>query len=88
MQAGPPWPGADPAIRKMLGEISQERIDATMQKLGSFGTRGNFTDPNLSDRGVGAARRGSSAELPCADGAAGLPAGINSTSPPGPRAMA
>lgn len=47
----------DPAVRKMVGEISQERIDATMQKLGSFGTRGNFTDPNQPDRGIGAARR-------------------------------
>jgi hypothetical protein len=49
--------GPDPAIRKMVGEISQERIDSTMQTLGSFGTRGNFTDPSLPDRGIGAARR-------------------------------
>jgi hypothetical protein len=47
----------DPAIQRMIGEVSQERIDATMQKLGSFGTRGNFTDPNLPERGIGAARR-------------------------------
>ncbi len=47
----------DPAIRKMLGEISQDRIAATMQKLASFDTRGNFSDPDQKDRGIGAARR-------------------------------
>lgn len=47
----------DPAIQKMIGEISRDRIAATMQKLASFGTRGNFTDPDRDDRGIGAARR-------------------------------
>jgi hypothetical protein len=47
----------DPAIQKMLGEISRDRIAATMQKLASFDTRGNFSDPNQKDRGIGAARR-------------------------------
>src|SRR5580700_1874066 len=47
----------DPAIRKMLGEISRDRIAATMQKLASFDTRGNFSDPDQKDRGIGAARR-------------------------------
>lgn len=47
----------DPAIQKMLGEISRERIAATMQKLASFETRGNFSDPDQKDRGIGAARR-------------------------------
>jgi hypothetical protein len=46
----------DPAIQKMLGEISRDRIAATMQKLASFETRGNFSDPNQRDRGIGAAR--------------------------------
>jgi hypothetical protein len=47
----------DPAIRKMLDEISRERIAADMQKLASFDTRGNFSDPDQKDRGIGAARR-------------------------------
>jgi hypothetical protein len=47
----------DPAIRKMLSEISRDRIAATMQKLASFDTRGNFSDPDQKDRGIGAARR-------------------------------
>jgi hypothetical protein len=47
----------DPAIRKMVGEISRDRIAATMEKLASFETRGNFSDPGQKDRGIGAARR-------------------------------
>jgi hypothetical protein len=47
----------DPAIQKMVGEISRDRIAATMQKLASFDTRGNFSDPGQKDRGIGAARR-------------------------------
>src|SRR5580704_6988576 len=47
----------DPKIQKMLGEISRDRIAATMQKLASFDTRGNFSDPDQKDRGIGAARR-------------------------------
>ncbi len=47
----------DPAIQKMLGEISRDHIAATMEKLASFQTRGNFSDPNQEDRGIGAARR-------------------------------
>jgi hypothetical protein len=47
----------DPVIRKMLSEISRDRIAATMQKFASFDTRGNFSDPDQKDRGIGAARR-------------------------------
>jgi hypothetical protein len=47
----------DPAIQKMLAGISRDRIAATMQKLASFDTRGNFSDPDQEDRGIGAARR-------------------------------
>jgi hypothetical protein len=47
----------DPVIQKMLSEISRDRIAATMQKLASFETRGNFSDPEQKDRGIGAARR-------------------------------
>lgn len=41
----------------MLSEISRDNIAATMQKLASFDTRGNFSDPEQKDRGIGAARR-------------------------------
>ena len=47
----------DPAIQKMIGEVSRDRIAATMQKLASFETRGNFSDPSQTTRGIGAARR-------------------------------
>ena len=46
----------DPVIQKMLSEISQDRIAATMQKLAAFDTRGNFSDPAQKGRGIGAAR--------------------------------
>jgi hypothetical protein len=55
--SGPNIGGTDPVVRKILGEISQERIAATMQKLASFDTRGNFSDPDQKDRGIGAARK-------------------------------
>jgi hypothetical protein len=47
----------DPVIRKMIGDVSQDRIATTMKRLAAFDTRGNFSDPNQTDRGIGAARR-------------------------------
>lgn len=47
----------DPKIAKIVSEISSDRIGANMQKLASFETRGNFTDPAQQNRGIGAARR-------------------------------
>jgi hypothetical protein len=47
----------DPEIQKIVKEISQDNIAATMQKLASFETRGNFSDPTQKDRGIGAARQ-------------------------------
>ncbi|HKD06284.1 MAG TPA: M20/M25/M40 family metallo-hydrolase [Bryobacteraceae bacterium] len=52
-QAGKP----DPAIQKIVSEISSEKVGEYMKKLGSFGTRGNFTDPAQTNQGIGAARR-------------------------------
>jgi len=46
-----------PAVQKIVSEISSERIAQTMKRLEAFGTRGDFTDPNLADTGIGAARR-------------------------------
>jgi hypothetical protein len=47
----------DPTVQKVVSEVSKEKIGEYMQHLGAFGTRGNFTDPAASDRGIGAARR-------------------------------
>jgi hypothetical protein len=47
----------DPDIRKIVAEVSQDKIAAIMQRLAAFGTRGNFTDPSQPERGIGAARR-------------------------------
>lgn len=49
--------GLDPAIEKIVHDVSQERIADTMKKLTSFQTRGNFTNPEQQNRGIGAARR-------------------------------
>jgi hypothetical protein len=47
----------DPKIAKIVSEISSDRIGANLQKLASFETRGNYTDPAQQNRGIGAARR-------------------------------
>jgi Zn-dependent M28 family amino/carboxypeptidase len=52
-QTAPP----DPAIKKMVAEISPDRIAAGVKTLAGFETRGNYSDPNQKTRGIGAARR-------------------------------
>lgn len=47
----------DPAIKKMVAEISSDRIGASVKTLAGFETRGNYSDPNQKTRGIGAARR-------------------------------
>lgn len=47
----------DPNIEKIVREVSPERIANTMEKLASFETRGDFTNPAQENRGIGAARR-------------------------------
>jgi len=47
----------DSVIQKIVSEISSEKVAEYMKKLGSFGTRGNFTDPAQANQGIGAARR-------------------------------
>lgn len=54
--ARPPQ-GLDPAIQRIVAEISEERIVATLKKLESFGTRHTLSDPDQPKRGVGAARQ-------------------------------
>jgi len=48
---------ADPAIKKIVAEISPDRIGASVKTLAGFETRGNYSDPNQKTRGIGAARR-------------------------------
>src|SRR5258708_787062 len=57
----PPSPPADskivnPKIQEMLGQVSEARIRAILEKLESFGTRNTMSNPDDPVRGVGAAR--------------------------------
>ncbi len=47
----------DPAIQRIVSEISEERVAAIMRRLGEFGTRNTASDPSQTNRGVGAARQ-------------------------------
>jgi hypothetical protein len=47
----------NPQIQKIMTEVSEERIRATIAKLVSFGTRNTMSNPDNPDRGVGAARQ-------------------------------
>jgi Zn-dependent M28 family amino/carboxypeptidase len=47
----------DPSVRKIVEEVSADRIAASVKTLAGFGTRGNYSDPNQKTRGIGAARR-------------------------------
>jgi len=47
----------NPEVAAIVGEISQDRIGASMKTLGGFETRGNFTQTSDTKRGIGAARR-------------------------------
>lgn len=53
----------NPAIRKIVGQISPDRIAASVKTLAGFETRGNYSDPNQKARGIGAARRWITAQL-------------------------
>ena len=50
-------------INKILGEISQQRIEGHIRKLVSFGTRHTMSETASETRGIGAARRWIKAEL-------------------------
>jgi hypothetical protein len=47
----------NPQIKKIVDEISEARIQATIEKLVSFGTRNTLSDARDPQRGVGAARQ-------------------------------
>src|SRR5436190_20686551 len=46
----------NPKIREMIDQVSEARVKAILEKLESFGTRNTMSNPDLPDRGVGAAR--------------------------------
>jgi Zn-dependent M28 family amino/carboxypeptidase len=50
-------PDADPRITTLVAAVSQERLQATVVKLASFGTRSTLSDTVSTTRGIGAARR-------------------------------
>lgn len=47
----------NPVIEKIVSEISQERIGATMQRLEAFGTRHVLSSKTDPEKGIGAAER-------------------------------
>ncbi len=50
-------PKRNPKIESIVESISSEKIEATVRKLASFGTRHTLSDPNDEARGIGAARK-------------------------------
>ena len=62
LHAAPPGTPS-PEIRRMVSEISAARIEATVRKLASFGTRNSLSDAASETRGIGAARHWIKAEL-------------------------
>jgi hypothetical protein len=55
--AQPPATRLNPVIAKVVEEVSEERIAATMKKLESFGTRYVLSDKESPTHGIGAAQR-------------------------------
>ena len=53
----------NPAIARIVSEISPQRIEANIRKLASFGTRNSLSDDASETRGIGAARRWIKAQL-------------------------
>src|SRR5258708_26877502 len=53
----------NPQVEAILAEISPTRIEATIRKLVSFGTRHTLSDADNPARGIGAARRWIKSEL-------------------------
>ena len=63
--------GINPQIAAVVSEVSATRIEATIRKLASFGTRNSFSDTQSDTRGIGAARRWIKAQLEECSRAAG-----------------
>jgi hypothetical protein len=47
----------DPRIQKLVGDVSQERLAATLEKLETFGTRNTLSSTDSPTKGIGAARQ-------------------------------
>src|SRR4051812_9580757 len=45
-----------PKIQEMLGQVSEARIKAILEKLESFGTRNTMSNADSPEKGIGAAR--------------------------------
>lgn len=54
---GPSGGLAETVIRGVAAGISPESINDTVRTLAGFGTRGNYSNPAQTNRGIGAARR-------------------------------
>ena len=52
-----PAPDLDPKVVRLVGQVSTDRLAATLQKLGSFGTRSTMSSVDNPTRGIGAARQ-------------------------------
>jgi len=55
--AQPPAAQLNPAVKKIVEEVSEERIGATMKKLGDFGTRYVASETENPTHGIGGASR-------------------------------
>ena len=53
----------DAKIAKLLQQVSPARVQATIEKLVSFGTRHTMSDTASDTRGIGAARRWIKSEM-------------------------
>src|SRR5262252_8252380 len=53
----------NPTIEKVVADVSDARIEATIRKLAAFGTRNSLSDALSDTRGIGAARRWIKAQL-------------------------
>ncbi|HEY1335851.1 MAG TPA: M28 family peptidase [Bryobacteraceae bacterium] len=47
----------NPQVKKIMDDVSEDNIRATIARLVSFGTRNTMSNPDLPDHGVGAARQ-------------------------------
>jgi hypothetical protein len=52
-----PLPTPDPAIQRLVNEISAKTLEADVRKMVSYGTRHTLSDTQSKTRGIGAARK-------------------------------
>ncbi len=62
-QAPAPAAKADPAIAKLIGQLSAKQLEADVRGLVAFGTRHTLSDTQSKTRGIGAARNWVKAEM-------------------------